>query len=455
MSLLSILSALPRRLLRLPLRLRLAAMACAAIAAVAGREWLACSSPPATLDAPPFSLHVRSPSESVPSPAADLDIVYVSGFPANFAASVRSLCAFVRPARLGAVHVIVPDAMEAHFSAVAVRLSRRGGCAALPFRVWPESAVVPAFTARARHGGTVRQMALKLAAAFIVNAPFYLVMDSDVFARRPFGVEDLLTGGGGGGGAPLRARPGLDDDDPAFAQPASWFRESAALLGTSLIEDTAAYCAHRAGGGGATWFAASGGAQLPAAPFALLPAGDAGGTVYGACRADRGLVTHVTPMVLARALVRDVLAPRLARRGGKPWLDTLLAYQSARESACWQDVPLLRLRRFYTWTEYSLYFIAAVAAGALDQYHDFSAGGVTSLAHSVMTPERYDAADWRDVFATDADTAPFFIVHSWLSTRGKSLADLVQTLDEFVPGLADRDDADAGGAAPTPLPPYR
>jgi hypothetical protein len=35
-------------------------------------------------------------------------------------------------------------------------------------------------------------LTLKLAAAFIVDTPFYLVMDSDVYARRPFERADLF-----------------------------------------------------------------------------------------------------------------------------------------------------------------------------------------------------------------------------------------------------------------------
>jgi hypothetical protein len=69
-----------------------------------------------------------------------------------------------------------------------------GGEAAptLAFAVWPESRLVPRFLPNASFSGTTRQMALKLAAAAIVATPFYLVMDSDVYARRRFARADLF-----------------------------------------------------------------------------------------------------------------------------------------------------------------------------------------------------------------------------------------------------------------------
>jgi hypothetical protein len=187
---------------------------------------------------------------------------------------------------VGAVHLVVPDRMVAFFEASlpSLQCPAGGSSPGLAFRVWGESRLVPAFTQAARHSGTVRQMALKLAAAAIVGAPFYLVMDSDVYARRPFGVEDLLLPSGSGG--PLRARTGLDQLD--FAQPAAWFHDSARLLQTPLVEDTDAFCAAAAAAVAApaaappAWFAGTGNATPPAqGAFALLPppVGSSGGAV--------------------------------------------------------------------------------------------------------------------------------------------------------------------------------
>jgi hypothetical protein len=356
--------------------------------------------------------HERRPAAPAAPGAPQVDIVYVSAFPQHLRSSLRSLCHFLRPAGVGSVHLVVPDRMVAFFETSLPTLQ----CPAAPvlaFRVWAESALVPAFTQSAPHKGTVRQMALKLAAASIVAAPFYLVMDSDVYARRPFGVEDLLLGAGAA--APLRARTGLDQLD--FAQPESWFRDAAALLRTPLVADTGAFCAARAGE--AVWFAGTGNATPPLdGAFPLLPNG-----AYGACRHGRGHATHVTPMLLSRELVLEVLQPRLAAAaaaaGGPraPWYAALLDYQALREAQCWQGLAALWSGlRFYTWTEYSLYFVAGVASGALDQYHVFPArGGITSYRHSIMLPSAYDAADWDAIFTDAQDDAPFFIVHSWFN----------------------------------------
>jgi hypothetical protein len=458
-----------------------------------------CTAPPvsAAPSLPPIPPHTRSASASstarlapaAPAPA-QLDVIYVSGFPQQLQSSLRSLCQFMDPVGVGRVHIIVPDRMASYFEASVPQLQCEagGGAAPLRFRVWPESSLVPPFTRDAPHAGTQRQMALKLAAAFIVDTPFYLVMDSDVYARRPFGVGDLLLRDGAG---VTRARTGLDQLD--FPQRASWFQESAALLETRLVADTDAFCAGVAGGG-AQWFVATGNASVPAGapPFALLPQRGprVGALVYGACRDGRGHATHVTPMVLSREVVREVVVPRLEAvaaaaaaaaaagggGGGAPerepapspplqqqlerqspppqqpprWYDALLGYHTRRHGECWQG--LLRKARFYSWTEYALYFVAGVAAGALDQYHAFDAGPVASYKHSVMTPEAYDAMDWDAVFRDRADDAPFFIVHSWFD---KPLATTHLHLGKYIKGLPIVGAEASQPEVPSPLPFWR
>jgi hypothetical protein len=418
-----------------------------------------CPAPPAPTapSLPPISLHTRSFAAPPPPSGAQVDLVFVSGFPQQLQSSLRSLCQFMDPAGVGRVHVIVPDRMAAYFEASVPQLQCEAGGAAgaLRFKVWSESALVPPFTRDAPFEGTQRQMVLKLAAAFIVDAPFYLVMDSDVYARRPFGVGDLLVRDGGGGGV-TRARTGLDQLD--FPQPGAWFAESAALLQTRLVGDTDAFCGDDALAGEAQWFAATGNASVPGEdgppPFALLAQRGprAGALVYGACRSGRGHATHVTPMVLARALVREVVVPRLEAVAGPgaQWYDALLAYQARREAQCWRAI--LRKARFYSWTEYSLYFVAAVAAGALDQYHAFHAGPITSYRYSVMAPDAYDAMDWDAVFRDGGDDAPFFIVHSWFA---KPLATTHLYLGKHIKGLPIVGAEAPLPEAPTPLPFYR
>jgi hypothetical protein len=458
---------LRRGLQRAPLALPLLALAVLAAAALVWAHAQSCGrAPAAAASLGAFPAHQRRDAPPPPPPAPQLDIVYVSAFPQHLRSSLRSLCHFLRPAGVGAVHLVVPDRMVAFFEASlpSLQCPAGGSSPGLAFRVWGESRLVPAFTQAARHSGTVRQMALKLAAAAIVGAPFYLVMDSDVYARRPFGVEDLLLPSGSGG--PLRARTGLDQLD--FSQPAAWFRDAARLLQSAVVEDTDAYCSAVAGGAGAAapaWFAATGNATPPAqGAFALRPpllppgassssssSSSSSGPVYGACRSGRGHATHVTPMLLARAVVAEVLQPRLAAAAGPrgTWVSALLDFQAAREAQCWVGLAqaLAHAARFYTWTEYSLYFVAGVASGALDQYHAFPPdGGITSYAHSIMLPSAYDAADWDAIFLDAQDSAPFFIVHSWFN---KPLALTNARLARHIPGLGEEG---GGGVVPQPSP---
>ncbi len=406
----------------------------------------------------PFPAYTRPQQPQPLAGGAPLvDIVYVSAFPQHLRSSLRSLCHFLAPEGVGSVHLVVPDRMVAFFQESLPGLQcppAPGAARRLGFRVWGESTLVPAFTQAARHTGTVRQMALKLAAATIVSAPFYLVMDSDVYARQPFGVADLLLPSSDGR---LRARTGLDQLD--YAQPDSWFRNSAHLLQTPLVADTDAFCAAQgAPSPAAQWFAATGNATVPPdAPFALQPGLQPGARVYGACRSGRGHATHVTPMLLSRELVADVLLPRLARAaaasaGHGSWVTALLDYQALREAQCWHALTsLFSGARFYTWTEYSLYFVAGVASGALDQFHAFPPqGGITSYRHSIMMPDAYEAADWDAIFTDASDPAPFFIVHSWFN---KPLAVTNARLARHIPGLAE---AEAPVAVPQPsaLPLY-
>jgi hypothetical protein len=391
-----------------------------------------------------------------------LDIVFVSGFPRQLQSSLRSLCHFMDTSGVATVHLVVPDRMRAFFLASVPELQcsaeGAGGAprAPLRFRVWGDSQLVRAFTDGAPYTGTMRQMTLKLAAALVVDTPFFLVMDSDVYARRPFSVGDLLLRDGDG---VVRARTGLDQ--PGFPQPPAWFAESARLLQTRVVADTDALCAARGAAKG-DWFATTGNATVPGpgGAFPLLAgAGASGGPAVGACRGGRGLATHVTPMVLARDIVTRVLFPRLEAfapqtsvrqrggggGGGGSWLDTLLHFHEVRAARCWRGA--LRLGRFYSWTEYSLYFVAAVESGALDQYHAFHRGGITSFAHSVMLPEAYDAMDWGAVFDDEGDDAPFFLVHSWF---GKPLELTNANLATRIPLLAAKGLSEQ--RAPTPLP---
>ena len=171
-------------------------------------------------------------------------------------------------------------------------------------------------------------------------------------------------------------------------------------------------------------------------------------------------------MILARAVVLDVLAPRLTalaaverRSGGRSrggnvgsgerlasdWLDVLLDFHVTHAASCRQGSLS---GRFYSWTEYSLYFVAAAASRAIGQYHDFSTGGITSIRWSMMKPWQWDAADWGAIFADATDPRPFFIVHSWF---GKAIEETDARLAQHIPTLA-RGALDSFPVMPSPAP---
>jgi hypothetical protein len=370
----------------------------------------------------PFPRYVRAPA--VEGVAQRVDFVWVAVTFESARDSLSSVCHFYKSPTT--MHVIVPDK-----DAPAAARVARGACgaAAIRVRVWSEGDVVPAFRAPGasqRFPGTLRQMLLKLAAATECvganGAAWYVVMDADVYARRPFSVGDLLASRGG---AAPRAR--TDFDYPAHAQPKRWSTEAGALLGTRVAVDTHAWCAAQQPA-----FSSRAPIAVDAArPFALT-AGPRGQSVYGACFDARGGGTHVTPMILSVELVAHVLAPRLraraeaaARAGsaaaaaaGAPWYAAALAFHAEREAYCAERGFDVARHRFYSWTEYSLYFVAAVAAQALDDFHDFRAGALLSFPHSAFDPTQYEAWDADAVLDDARDAAPFFLVHSWFQGGG-------------------------------------
>ena len=418
----------------------------------------------------PFPVHRRGADGG--DSTTPVDVVYVTAFPRNVLSSLRTLCYFASADAIGNVHLIVPDRMAAYFRSPSVLSSLRCPSASawgvqaplLPVIVWPESQIVRRFGPGAKFTGTTRQMTLKLAAATIVSTPFFLVMDSDVYVRRPFSRADLFDAATG-----LRARANVDQND--YCQPPSWFNFASRLLESQIISNTDAFCASVAAQAGfrseasqtcppdnsigaPSWFLATGNATIPDNPFSLT-CDVKGNEVYGACRAARGHASHVTPMILSRSIVLDVLAPRLefvetelrhssshtltSQEGTRNWLDMLLDFHTHFEADC-----ASKSGRFYSWTEYSLYFVSAVASNAISQYHAFAEGGITSISHSMMIPRDYEVADWAAIFRDERDARPFFIVHSWF---GKSAEETDAHMAAFVPTLR----VDAMSSMP-PLP---
>jgi hypothetical protein len=375
---------------------------------------------------PPFPRYKRAP---VTEGTQRVDFVWVSVVFEHMRDSLSSVCYFYKSA--ATLHLIVPESIVE-----ATQAAARDACGAGPHRVrvWSEADVVPAFRApdaKRRFPGTLRQMLLKLAAATecVGDAAWYVVMDSDVYARRPFSWGDLVSSRGG---AAHRAR--TDFDSPAQAQPKSWSTEAGALLGTRIAVDTHAWCAARQ-----PPFSSRAPMTVDAArPFALTP-GLQGKPVYGACFDARGGGTHVTPMVLSVELIKHVLAPRLEARAAAwmragsaatpappAWYDAALAFHAEREAYCTERGFDITQRRFYSWTEYSLYFVAAVAAQALDDFHDFGGGALLSFAHSAMDPAHFELWDSDAALDDVHDMAPLFLVHSWFQNGERVRALLKQ-----------------------------
>ena len=83
-----------------------------------------------------------------------------------------------------------------------------------------------------------------------------------------------------------------------------------------------------------------------------------------------------------------------------------------------------------------MYFIAGVASQALEQYHSFSEGGITSIGSSMFFPREFENADWRAIFKlhskTDDDSRPFFIIHSWFN---KDISETISNMADSIPTL--------------------
>ena len=372
---------------------------------------------------PPFPRYERAP---VTESSKHVDFVWVSNSIDSMRDSLSSVCYFYKST--ATMHVVVPDGSEK-----AARLAVRGVCDAArhTVRVWNENDVVPAFRspgASKMYPGTLRQMILKLAAATecVKDAAWYVLMDSDVYARRPFASVDLVFSHGG---APPRAR--TDFDYPWHAQPKSWSTEAGSLLGTRLAADTHAWCATQQ-----SVFTLRVPMTVDAArPFALTT-GLQGRPVYGACHSARGGATHVTPMILSVELIKNVLAPRLEARESqlasagaaspttaaraRAWYESAFSFQEDRIKYCQGQGIDVTKGRFYSWTEYSLYFVAAVASEAIDSFHDFGSGALLSFKHSAFDPTQYDFWDANAVLDDEKDKAPLFLVHGWMEYARKS-----------------------------------
>lgn len=402
-----------------------------------------------------FPKHIRPTSSIEQAATSSVDVVYVTAFPTNAITSLRSLCYFAGQDTIGTVHFVIPDRMSSYFSSSDVLNALQchhesawtGEAPRFSFKIWPESTLVSRFKAKGHYSGTTRQMLLKLAIAFFVETPFFLVMDSDVYARKRFNRSDLFDSE-----TLTKSRVNMDQQDPV-SQPVKWFSHSSRVLDSQIISDTDKFCAS-VSGTAQEWYKSERGSSksIPENPFDLFIDDSSGKLVFGACRNGRSHASHVTPYLYARDIIVDVLVPRIEkvgqannRRLETDWQSILLDYQDAHNSLC----PHYK-SRLYSWTEHSLYFIAGVASQALEQYHSFSTGGITSISSSMFFPREFDNADWSAIFKSNSkkveDSRPFFIIHSWfnkdISVTISHMIDNIPTLRKPFP------------AAPSPDPFY-
>ena len=414
----------------------------------------------------PFPKHIRSASNIAHTASSAIDVVYVTAFPRNAISSLRSLCYFAGQDTIGTIHFVIPDRMASFFTSSSVLEALQCPKASawpgqiythFDFKVWSESKLVSRFTSKSHYSGTTRQMLLKLAAAFYVQTPFFLVMDSDVYARRRFNRSDLFDTK-----TLSKSRVNMDQTDPV-SQPAKWLNHASRVLDSRIVADTDTFCAS-ASGTTKEWYKRSKEtieSSIPENPFELFKDDKSGHLVFGACRNGRSHSSHVTPYLYSKDIILDILIPRIELIGStistiktksssivsyRDWQSILLDYHDAHNSHC----PYYK-SRLYSWTEHSLYFIASVASEAIDQYHSFSGGGITSIESSMFYPKEFEQADWNAIFKMDGknvkkDLRPFFIVHSWFN---KDISVTDSHMSNHIPTLKD-----SFPSAPSPEPFY-
>jgi Family of unknown function (DUF6492) len=113
------------------------------------------------------------------------------------------------------LHVVAPDSeVEDLRDAFSAILSRAKNLA-VTFR--KESEISPVFDG-SESRGIAKQMLIKLAGFRFVSSPFYLTLDTDVVACKPFGPQHLIKGG-------------LAVNDWQVPSMTNWWLRSAAILG--------------------------------------------------------------------------------------------------------------------------------------------------------------------------------------------------------------------------------
>lgn len=190
---------------------------------------------------------------------------------------LRSLSAFAAPDTFGTFLVVTPPEETAIVAQRCARWRR------FAIEVVSEEELVPELAAYRHVRGWRKQQMVKLAAARRMPERFYLTLDADVIALRPFGAGDLVTDG--------RALIQYEQR----SQHPKWWRSSARLLNMSP------------------------------------EVGDP----------SEGMT--VTPALLATALCRQV-AEDLSGDGGGTWVDRLCRLHSPRRLSNWTPARFRRAR---------------------------------------------------------------------------------------------------------------
>ncbi len=251
---------------------------------------------------------------------------------------------------MGIMRVLAPDEQ-----AGAIRQAIASMNPAFRWEVLPETVVAPEFRLFPETVGWHRQQLLKLASAGIVETDFYLVLDADVVATRPFGPESLVPDGH----ALCRIHQG--DLRPR------WSRDVEALLHLKSRRT--------------------------------------------------GIMHAVTPAVLSRegvcALARHLDA--CWRKPCWPAGKRTVRLMRARLKYGAKPKPPFEAWRLYLaagqpWTEYRLYYTFLEATNLFERFHRESPVGIYNAEHSLWHATDFDATRWDPAPDFEGAGPPYFVV---------------------------------------------
>lgn len=263
----------------------------------------------------------------------------------RFTILIRSLDRFMTGLRT--IYVVLPDRDVAH--ARLLPRARR-----FRMQIIGESSLVPEMSSFFYLPGWYKQQLVKLAAAEIVQSPFYLTFDADVICTRAVAVQDLLPGG--------RARCFVINKD----EHPDWYAGAEAVL------------------------------ELPAK--------------------RRHVLHNVTPCVWSREGVLELIshlnevARRRAYATGIRGLNQRFFFTLHRHGAHRKQPPWRGwLASSRPWAEYAMYFTYLEATGRFERYHVESNQCIYDVERSIWYKStRIEDVDLDSLFVGSGP--PYFIV---------------------------------------------